>query len=65
MLLSTQVVSETDAYLEGADTQLLSGDHIGICKFRDDQSGRQRLEPVWKALKRLATGAHGRPGKLS
>ncbi|KLU88847.1 hypothetical protein MAPG_07830 [Magnaporthiopsis poae ATCC 64411] len=55
------VVSETDVLLDGADTQLLPADHVGICRFCKDPSGRRLFEPVWKAFERLATGANGKP----
>ncbi|KAL8418731.1 hypothetical protein RB594_002081 [Gaeumannomyces avenae] len=49
------VVSQADAFLEGADNQILAGDHIDICKFCNNEIGWERFEPVWRALKRLAT----------
>lgn len=51
-----QVVSEYDASLdyEKANTQPISGDHFGMCKFTRDQQGQQRFDAVWRALKVLA-----------
>jgi len=58
-------VSQGDAFLDGADTQLLSGDHIGMCKFCDNPRGKERFRPVLSALKRLADVASVNPGRLS
>ncbi|KAL8400454.1 hypothetical protein RB594_000733 [Gaeumannomyces avenae] len=57
--LGEVVVNQADTYLDEVNSQPLSGDHLGICKFCDDETGRGRLEPVLEALKKLTKEATG------
>ncbi|KAL8371673.1 hypothetical protein RB595_001463 [Gaeumannomyces hyphopodioides] len=58
-VLGEVVLSEGDTYLGGADSQPLSGDHLGICKFRADETGKTRSKPVFSALEKLTKVAIG------
>lgn len=47
-------MTKEDAYLHtDADEQALSGDHVEICQFENNEAGNQRFKPVCHALRRL------------